>query len=155
MAVALQSNSPNLDPAPKTTPQLRVVPRRKRAAGFAVTLSVLVISLMLGAAVLHTQLAERQLHMDSLERSVRTEQDRFDVLRRQRAELRSPARLAAEARQLGMAPAGAAEFVSVDQLDVARAIAATGRPVVSPQIITPEGPLEQFLLVKAVGNQAP
>jgi hypothetical protein len=63
-------------------------------AWFAVGLTVLVGLVLTGALLLHTRLAERQLQIDALERSVREERQQFDVLRAQRAELRSPARLA-------------------------------------------------------------
>lgn len=142
-------------PSGRSAPPLTVVPRRRRAAGFAVVLSVMVVTLMLGAAVLHTQLAERQLRIDGLERAVRAEQDRFDVLRRQRAELRSPVRLATEARALGMAPATGTEFVAADPHDVARAIAATGQLPPAGPSVAGAGPLDQFRLVKAVANEAP
>jgi hypothetical protein len=141
--------------APKQSPKLTVVPRRRRAAGFVVTLSVLIVGLMLGAAVLHTLLAERQLHMDRLERSVAAAEDRFDVLRRQRAELRSPNRLATEARRLGMVPADVTEFVEVDPHSIAMAIAATGQPTTDGVRIERAEPLDQFLLVKRVTNEAP
>ncbi len=136
-------------------PRLTVVPRRRRAAGFVVTLSVLIVGLMLGAAVLHTQLAERQLHIDRLDRSVREAEDRFDVLRRQRAELRSPTRLASEARGLGMVPAEVTEFVDVDGHTIAMMIAATGHPSTDGVRIERPEPLDQFLLVKRVTNEVP
>lgn len=139
----------------RTAPELVVVPRRRRAAGFVVTLSVLVVGVMLAGAVLHTALAERQLRIDRLERSVQAEQDRFDVLRRQRAELRSPARLAAEARTFGMEPATATEFVPVAPIDLARAIAATGNPRTATRLVSESGPLDQFRLVKSVANEEP
>lgn len=135
--------------------RLQVVPRRRRAAGFVVTLSVLIVSLMLGAAVLHTLLAERQLHIDRLTTSVADAEDRFDVLRRQRAELRSPNRLATEARRLGMVPADVTEFVEVDPRSIAIAIAATGQPSTDGVRIQAPGPLDQFVLVKRVSNEAP
>lgn len=139
----------------RTTPTLAVVPRRRRAAGFVVTLSVLVVGVMLAGAVLHTGLAERQLRIDRLERSVGVEQDRFDVLRRQRAELRSPARLATESDRFGMAPARTTEFVPVDPMDLARAIAATGSAETASRFVAENGPLDQFRLVKSVVNEAP
>ncbi|MEX2626435.1 MAG: hypothetical protein WD225_06100 [Ilumatobacteraceae bacterium] len=131
------------------------MPRRRRAAGFVVLLSVLIVGLMLGAAVLHTLLAERQLHIDRLDQAVDAAEDRFDVLRRQRAELRSPTRLATEARALGMVPADVTEFLDVDGDTIAMMIAATGQPSTDGvQIERPE-PLDQFLLVKRVTNEAP
>ncbi|TVR25306.1 MAG: hypothetical protein EA389_09045 [Ilumatobacter sp.] len=136
-------------------PKLTVVPARRRAAGFVATLSFLIVGLMLGAAVLHTMLAERQMHIDRLERSVAAAEDRFDVLRRQRAELRSPTRLATEARNLGMVPASVTEFVDVDPHTIAMAIAATGQPSTDGVRIQRAEPLDQFVLVKRVTNEAP
>jgi hypothetical protein len=134
-------------------PRLSVVPRRRRAAGFVVTLSVMVVGLMLGAAVLHTLLAERQLHIDRLDRSVTEAEDRFDVLRRHRAELRSPNRLAREARALGMVPADVTEFVEVDPQTIAMAIASTGHPSTDGVRLEGAEPLDQFVLVKRVKNE--
>lgn len=165
MALALRRES--VDRVPRRTAEARptaerpaatrltVVPRRRRAAGFVVTLSILIAGLMLGAAVLHTQLAERQLHIDDLNRSVVAAEDRFDVLRRQRAELRSPSRLATEAQRLGMTPATVTEFVEVDPHTVMAAIAATGQPARGGVRFEHHEPLDQFLLVKRVTNEAP
>jgi hypothetical protein len=73
-----------------TRPQLAVVEGRRRVAWFAVSLSVMIGGVMMGALALHTRIAERQLQIDHLERSVRQSQVDFDVLSAQRAELRSP-----------------------------------------------------------------
>ena len=140
---------------PVPAPRLSVVPRRRRAAGFAVALSVLLAAMMLGSAVLHTSLAERQFEIDRLERSVTAAQGRFDVLRQERAELRSPTRLSAEATRIGMHPAATSQFVPVDGLTVAVAIAATGELLDDPDAIESFQPLDQFRLVKAVSAEAP
>jgi hypothetical protein len=136
-------------------PQLSVVPRRQRAAGFAVALSVLLAAMMLGSAVLHTSLAERQFEIDRLERSVTAAQERFDVLRQSRAELRSPTRLSTEATRIGMHPAATSQFVPVDGLTVALAIAATGEVLDDQAAIDSLQPLDQFRLVKAVSGESP
>ncbi len=136
-------------------PQLSLVPRRRRAAGFAVALSIVLAGLMLGSAVLHTSLAERQLEIDRLERSVAAAQERFDVLRRARAELRSPTRLSAEGTRIGMHPAATSEFVPVDGLTVAIAIAATGEVLDDQDAIESLQPLDQFRLVKEVSGETP
>jgi hypothetical protein len=109
--------------------------------------------LMLGAAVLHTQLAERQFRIDNLNRSVRTEQARFAVLRSERAELRSPTRLAEAARALGMNPAKPTQFLGVEPMDLARVIAAGGSLPSQHQRIAEANPLEQFLTVKVLRNE--
>ncbi len=144
-------------PAPSTVaaPRLSVVPRRRRAAGFAALLSLLLGGLMLGSAVLHTSLAERQLEIDRLERSVAASQERFDVLRRARAELRSPTHLSVEAVRIGMHPADTSQFVPVDGLTVALAIAATGQVLDGDEVVVGLQPLDQFRLVKSVSSESP
>ena len=81
---------------------------------------------MLGTVVLHTRLAERQGEIDRLEAAVTDARERFDVLRQQRAELRSPTRLAIEARDLGMVPTPRTEFLPVDPQTLAEVLAAAG-----------------------------
>ncbi len=106
---------------------------------------------MLGAAVFHTQLAERQIRIDGLERSVKDERERFDELRYRRAELRSPVRLAAAADDLGMVPGDTGTFVELDPWRLARQLAAAG--MVDDQardVIIDTDPLEQFSDVKRV-----
>lgn len=133
-------------------PDLVVVDRRRRwPAVIAAFLSVLVCAGMLGAAIFHTQLAERQLRIDGLERSVAAERELFDELRYERAELRSPVRLSAAAKALGMERGSTGTFVEVSPQQLARQLAAAGsiddRAV---QIIIDKDPLDQFRDVKAV-----
>jgi cell division protein FtsL len=156
ITAAAPRRTPDRTPSPSVSaPRLSVVPRHRRAAGFAVALSVLLAAMMLGSAVLHTSLAERQFEIDRLERSVTAAQERFDVLRQERAELRSPTRLSAEATRIGMHPAATSQFVPVDGLTVALAIAATGEVLDDPDAIESFQPLDQFRLVKAVSGEAP
>lgn len=142
-----------------THPQLAVVPRRRRVAWFAVGLTVLVSAVMMAAVLLHTRLAERQLEIDRLERDLRTAQEDFDVLRAERAELRSPTRLADRARDLGMEPGSESEFVPVDPMTLAITIARTGETPITDEIVVGADarlePLDQFRLVKSVGSEAP
>lgn len=142
--------------------QLSVVPGRRRVAGFVVLLTVLVGVVMIGAVLLHTRLAERQLEIDQLDRAMRAEQEQFDVLRAERAELRSPTRLAVGAGALGMVPGTESEFVTVDPFLLAVTVARTGElPVTDP---LEDGiaagsarmrPLDQFRLVKTLSSEAP
>lgn len=138
-------------------PSLKIVERRRRwPAVLAATAWTVVFLGLLGAAVFHTQLAERQLRIDRLERAVATERERFDELRHQRAELRSPVRLAAAAGALGMRRGDATEFLDVGPELLARQIAAAGvideRAV---QITIDNDPLDQFRAVKSVTELAP
>jgi cell division protein FtsL len=138
---------------------LTVVPARRRVAWFAVTLTVLVSAVMMAAIGLHTRIAERQLDIDELERGVRAAQEEFDVLRSQRAELRSPTRISSGALALGMTVGAESEFVAVDPMTLAITIARTGEMPVGDHLIVGSDqhlePLDQFRLVKEVSAEAP
>jgi hypothetical protein len=148
-----------VSPARGTTvrPQLSVVARRRRWPALVAAAAWTVVFLgLLGAAVFHTQLAERQLRIDRLERAVAAERERFDELRHERAELRSPMRLAAAAGALGMRRGEATEFVAVDPMALARQIAAAGVTDDRAVLITIDtDPLDQFRAVKAVTEATP
>jgi hypothetical protein len=137
---------------------LTVVPGRRRMAWFAVGLTMLVGVVLTGALLLHTRLAERQLEIDSLERSVREEQQEFDVLRAQRAELRSPTRLAVAAGALDMSPGLESQFIAVDPMVLAITIARTGEVPAGDDDITSDArmrPLDQFRVVKHLNEEEP
>jgi hypothetical protein len=138
-------------------PELAVVEHRRRwPALVAVVAWTMVFLGLLGAAVFHTQLAGRQLHIDRLERSVAAERERFDELRYERAVLRSPVRLATAAGELGMRRGDATEFVDVSPQLLAAQIASAGviddRAV---QITIDTDPLDQFRAVKSVTERMP
>jgi hypothetical protein len=113
--------------APAGRPALAVVPRRGRAAGYVVGLSGVAIVIMLGAAAFQTQLARRQVTLDVLDRQIRAAHDNYDVLRRERAELRSPGRLVEQATLLGMTPPTQTEYVEIGS-DVLEAVQRAGAP---------------------------
>lgn len=139
------------------TPALAVVPRRRRwPALVAVLVWTMLFLALMAAAVFHTQLAERQLRIDRLERSVATERERFDELRYERAELRSPVRLAAAASAMGMERGDASEFIDVSPQLLAQQIASAGIIDERAVLITNEtDPLDQFRAVKAVTENTP
>ena len=127
-------------------------------AWFAVGLTMLVGVVLTGALLLHTRLAERQLQIDALERSVRDERQQFDALRAQRAELRSPTRLAVEAEALGMSPGLESQFISVDPMVLAITIARTGQLPAGDDDLAGDArlrPLDQFRIVKSLSAEAP
>lgn len=132
-----------------------VVPRRRRAARLIAVGCTVVFGLMLGAAAFQTQLAGRQLTLDSLDRNIRGAHEQYDVLRRERAELRSPGRLAAEAINLGMVPASQTEFVSVDPDVVAVVQRAGGTGSGAGSGATADEEFEQYADVKAQAGGAP
>lgn len=138
-------------------PDLAVVPRRRRWPALLAGLAWSLVFLgLLGAAVFHTQLAERQLELDRIERQVAIERERFDELRYERAELRSPVRLAAAASELGMRRGRASTFVSVTPEAVARQLAAAGPIGDNPvRIVIHNDPLDQFRSVKGVTDGQP
>jgi len=153
MALAVRSQAP----ARSKRPALSVVPTRRRwpaVIGF-VTITLMLVA-MLGAAVFHTQLAQRQLRIDDLENSVQAERERFDELRRDRAVLRSPGRIATEAAELEMVRGETSRFIEVDPGALARQLAAAG--VVdddASRVIEESGPLDQFRDVKSVSAGQP
>ena len=160
MAIPLiRSDAPKRSTAPGPARQLNVVPARRRVAWFAVTLTVLMAAVMMGAVAVHTMIAERQLEIDELERGVRRSQQEFDVLRAERAELRSPTRIKAEASAIGMVIGSESKFVAVDPMTLAITIARTGQVPVDDQILVGSDqqlePLDQFRLVKRVSSEAP
>jgi cell division protein FtsL len=138
-----------------TRPDLRVVPRRRAAANAALVLVVVVVALMLAAVVLHTRLTERQLQIDRLEEEVTEARERFDVLRRQRAELRAPTRLALASTEMGMIVAPNTEFVATNGRALAEIIAAAGTIDVVTGADDEADPLDQIRRVKAATEVGP
>jgi hypothetical protein len=138
-------------------PPLTVVPQRRRwPAAVAVLAWTALVGSLFGAAVFHTQLAERQLRIDHLQRAVQEQRKSFEDLRFERAELRSPNRLAAAAGALGMTRGDTTEFVHIDPLAVARELAAAGAvdDATSPVVVDTD-PLTQFRELKSVSDGMP
>ena len=157
LALPLLRDSKSRRSTAATRPSLTVVPRRRRWPALLAGLAWSLVFLgLLGAAVFHTQLAERQLRLDRLDRQVAAERERFDELRYARAELRSPVRLAGAASELGMRRGRASTFVSVAPEAVARQLAAAG-PIDdnAVRIVIHTDPLDQFRAVKSVTEAAP
>jgi hypothetical protein len=138
-------------------PKLAVVPRRRRWPALVLSIvSLLVFGGLLGAAVFHTQLAERQLRIDRLEREVTIERERFDELRHERAELRSPAYLDTVSDELNMIRGKTSRFVRVAPQQLAVQIAAAGAvDDDTVEIVVDVDPLDQFRDVKAVSEGQP
>jgi len=135
-------------------PQLVVVPRQRRTARLIAAGCTVVFGLMLGAAAFQTQLARRQLTMDTLDRDIRTAHESYDVLRRERAELRSPGRLSEEAAKLGMVPATQTEFVQLDA-DVVAVVQRSGAAASGDTAASIDEEFERYADVKAEAGGAP
>jgi hypothetical protein len=161
MAVPLPNSGVNSRRASKPAEHraalsLSPAPHRRWPAVLGSFALLVVLAGMLGAAVFHTQLAERQIRIDGLERSVKDERERFDELRYRRAELRSPVRLAAAADDLGMVPGDTGTFVELDPWQLARQLAAAGAiDHQARDVIIDTDPLGQFSDVKRVSAGQP
>jgi cell division protein FtsL len=107
-------------------PSLALVPRRRRAAWVAVCLSAVVVLAMLASAAFQTRLAQSQLDLDRLDRDISSSREAYDTLRRERAELRSPARLAEIATQTGMVTTDDVAYMTIDPTTYAAVQQATG-----------------------------
>ena len=125
-----------------------IAPRRRLAANFAALALVLLGILMLSAVVLHTRLAERQRQIDHLEQQVDVQHDLFDVLRQQRAVLRSPTHLASESTRLGMFAPPESNFVAVDPWALAQIVASTGSTESLNGLLVDDDALDQVRRVR-------
>jgi cell division protein FtsL len=110
-ATALERAFPLRTPAERraaTSARLRVVDeagrrRRRRLKLAAWFVGVVGVALMFGAAAFHVLLVQSQFRLEELDRQVATEQQRYEQLRLQVAELSSPAAIVQAATgQLGM-----------------------------------------------------
>jgi hypothetical protein len=131
--------------------QLTVVPRRRRNARLVATAAFLASSLMLGAAAFQTQLARRQVELDLVDRQIRAARNDFNDLRSQRAELRSPERLAASGAALGMTAATKTEFVDIPA-DVVAEVQQSAGGVFDPGSEVSDPVFEEFKLVKSIAG---
>jgi len=131
--------------------QLAVVPRRRRAARLVGVAAFFASSLMLGAAAFQTQLARRQVDIDRIDRQIRIVKADFNNLRAQRADLRSPARLAASGSVLGMGSASKTDFITIDPEVVAEVQQSAGG-VFDPGSESQDPVFDEFKIVKSVAG---
>ena len=102
--------------------------------------------------MLHNRLSERQLEIDRLQREAVSAHAVFDVLRQQRAELRSPTRLASESSRLGMHPAPASQYLAIDPYALARVLATMGTIDPHDGTLNEDDPLDQVRRVRAASD---
>jgi hypothetical protein len=122
MATARIPRSAVARPLPEQEPRerhLRVVPEGRRlpinlTPRTGVVLTLLLFGALFGVAVSHALLIESQASLDRLDDQVATEQDRYERLRMERAELESPDRIVAEASEMGMVPADDVTWLTPD-----------------------------------------
>lgn len=112
---------PRPQAAPAAQPRLRIVPpdyvspraRRRRARRQLVAASTLAVLGLLGVATLHVALSQNQFRLERLDARAGQEQDRYERLRLEVAELESPARVVAAAQErLGMVPPPVVTYLS-------------------------------------------
>lgn len=140
--------------APADRPRLVVVQRGGRVVGAVTVVAAVLCALLFFAALLRTELAKQQMHLDGLNRSVVMARDHYNDLRHERAFLESPGRLSSEAAKLGMKPAGNARFVPVDADIVATVLASTGD--LMDRVADEEtSPLDEFGRIKSEVDGAP
>jgi hypothetical protein len=133
-------------------PQLTVVaPRRRRNARLVAVAAFFASSLMLGAAAFQTQLARRQVELDQVNRQIRAARNDFNELRSQRAELRSPDRLAASGAAMGMTSAAKTDFLDISPAVVAEVQLSAGG-VFDPGAEARDPVFEEFKAVKSVAG---
>jgi cell division protein FtsL len=140
--------------SPARRPTLVVVPRRRRAARLLAVMCAVIVLAMLGAASFQTLLAQRQLELDKLDRDITAAREHYEVLRQERAELRSPQRLAGIASEAGMVPARHSTFVQLPPELIAVVQESVGTLSSSSAAEDPD-PLEQFRIVKSLTVAAP
>ena len=115
--------------SPRNTakPQLRVVQPVTRSKFSKVTLVIFALTSVLAFIVIfQTVIAEQQLQLDKVSTDVRLARQHYNELRQQRAELRSPDYLRAQAIILGMWPGSGAKFEEIPADVVTMVLASTG-----------------------------
>jgi cell division protein FtsL len=111
-ALAPAAPLPGRRPAPSSPPtrdprHLRVVApgeraRRRLTPKLGVVLTGLVFVMLFAIATAHTLLVQNQIRLDDLDAQLSTEQARYQELRKEVAEMESPARIVSAAEELGM-----------------------------------------------------
>lgn len=140
--------------APADRPRLVVVQRGGRVVGAVTVVAAVLCALLFFAALLRTELAKQQMHLDGLNRSVVMARDHYNDLRHERAFLESPGRLSSEAAKLGMKPAGNARFVPVDA-DIAATVLASTGDLMDRVADEETSPLDEFGRIKSEVDGAP
>ena len=137
-----------------TIPKLVVVPRHRRRARVALVAVVVLFGLLIGAAAFQVQVARRQGQIDHLDSRLRRERLQYDLLRRKKAELRSPGLLAAYADQFKMEPADKTRFINLRPAEIAtmQQMAVPASLAGGSQRV---GDLDTYSAVKAVAGAMP
>lgn len=119
--------APRVLPLPEARPNLRVVRRRsvrerrrqRTMLTAALIATVCVAIAFFGSVALHAKLAQGQVRLDELQRSMTEQEKQRTVLRSEVARLESPERIVAAARDLGLVVPDAIHFVANASFDPA------------------------------------
>jgi cell division protein FtsL len=123
--VRVVRNEPDVrrsDPEEERSRHLRVVrPGARRRTSFkltpktGVTLTVLMFGALFGVAVSHALLIQSQIKLDEMDKDAADEQARYEQNRADVAELESPDRIIAAARDLGMVDPAETVWLTPDE----------------------------------------
>ncbi len=133
-------------------PSLRVVSRPRRRVRAVAVVFGMTFAVMLGVTALEIRLAQHQLEIDRIEQSVELARDRFTDLRKANASLRSPERLLAEAKAMGMVTGRAKDFATVTPETATLVVVAAGSMLGADE--PPEDPFADHERVKRVNQGA-
>jgi cell division protein FtsL len=134
--------------------RLTVVPRRRSATRWAAVLCGVLVVAMAGAAAFQTSLAQRQVQLDKLDHGITVARQQYDQLRRERAQLRSPQRLAGIAKSAGMVSAQDGTYLVMSP-DVVATVQESAGGIDPAQQQSSSDPLGVFREVKSVTGAAP
>lgn len=107
-------------PGSRARTQFKLTPKT------GVTLTALMFSALFGVAVSHALLIQSQLRLDDMDKEVADEQARYEQLRLDVAELESPDRIIADAREMGMVDPAETVWLTPDQAAATGADDGTG-----------------------------
>jgi len=96
-------------PGTRTRPQFRLTPKT------GVTLTVMLFGALFGVAVSHALLIQSQTRLDEMDKDAADEQARYEQNRADVAELESPDRIIAAARELGMVDPAETVWLTPDE----------------------------------------
>ncbi|HTN81231.1 MAG TPA: septum formation initiator family protein [Acidimicrobiales bacterium] len=116
--------------AERARPRLRIAvrPTRRRVAGIAFITATITLAALFAAAVFQTVLVQGQQRLDQLDRQVGDEQNQFDQLRAEVAQLESPDRIVAVAQnRLGMVQPTKVTYIAPTVEQVVSVVSATGQ----------------------------
>lgn len=134
--------------------ELTLVERPRRVGAKVVGLAAFVVGSLFVVTAMQTQMAERQMRIDTLNSNIIRARNNFDKLRAERARFQSPAYLTERAAALGLVPGTETKMLPVPT-DIAVEVASGMGKVDSDVIASKTSPLDQFGKMKRAAGNAP